>query len=192
MYHEIGLKPDRNDPGLVRTPTQFRKDLQTLYDAGFLPVNLNDVATDSIDIPAGKSPVVLTFDDARGTQFKLIETNNAMKIDPDCAVGIMDAFHKEHPEWAMRGTFFVLPKSKATIEPFAQPGLGNQKLAYLLEQGMEIGNHTTLHKSLRNMTPAQIQEEIGNANNTILAAAPGAKITAFAVPWASSRAKKRI
>jgi peptidoglycan/xylan/chitin deacetylase (PgdA/CDA1 family) len=47
---------------------------------------------------------------------------------------------------------------------------------------MEIGNHTTLHKSLRNMTPEQIQEEIGNANNEILAAVPDAKITAFAVP----------
>ncbi|MES2464286.1 MAG: polysaccharide deacetylase family protein [Armatimonadota bacterium] len=182
MYHEIGDKPDRRDPALVRTPVQFRKDLQTLYDAGFLPVNLNDIANNSIDIPAGKSPVVLTFDDARGSQFKLIETENAMKIDPNSALGIMDAFHKEHPEWAMRGTFFILPKSKATMEPFGQVGLGNQKIAYLLEQGMEIGNHTTLHKSLRRMTAAQIQEEIGNANNSILAVAPEAKITAFAVP----------
>jgi peptidoglycan/xylan/chitin deacetylase (PgdA/CDA1 family) len=182
MYHEIGNKPDRRDPGLVRTPAQFRKDLQNLYDQGFLPVNMYDVAINSIDLPPGKSPVVLTFDDARGTQFKLIETADSMKIDPDCAVGIMDAFHKEHPEWKMRGTFFILPKSKATIEPFAQPGLGNQKIAYILDNGMEIGNHTTLHKSLRSMSPAQIQEEIGNANNQILAVAPEAKITAFAVP----------
>jgi peptidoglycan/xylan/chitin deacetylase (PgdA/CDA1 family) len=182
MYHEIGGKPVRNDPALVRTPDQFRQDLETLYAAGFLPVNMSDIASNSIDLPAGKSPVVLTFDDARGSQFKLIETDNAMKIDPDCALGIMDAFHKAHPDWAMRGTFFVLPKSKATMEPFGQIGLGNQKLAYLVEQGMEIGNHTTLHKSLRNMTPEQIQEEIGNANNAILAAVPEAKITSFAVP----------
>ncbi len=182
MYHEIGNTPVRNDPALVRSPEQFRKDLQMLYDAGFLPVNLNDVATNSIDLPAGKSPVVLTFDDARESQFKLIETETAMKIDPDSALGIMDAFHKEHPEWEMRGTFFVLPKSQATMEPFGQVGLGNQKLSYLIEQGMEIGNHTTLHKSLRNMTPEQIQQEIGNANNVILEAVPDAKITAFAVP----------
>ena len=182
MYHEIGTKPEPRDPGLVRTPEQFKKDLQNLYDNGFLPVNLNDVATDSIDIPAGKSPVVLTFDDARGTQFKLIETAKSQEIDPNCAVGIMAAFHKAHPEWAMRATFFILPKSKATIEPFSQLGLGNQKIAYILQQGMEIGNHTTLHKSLRNMTPAQLQEEIGNANNEIMAAAPDAKVTSFAVP----------
>lgn len=182
MYHEIGTKPEPRDPGLVRTPEQFRKDLQNLYDSGFLPVNLADVATNSIDLPAGKSPVVLTFDDARGTQFKLIETAKSQEIDPNCAVGILGAFHKAHSEWAMRATFFILPKSKATIEPFSQPGLGSQKIAYILQQGMEIGNHTTLHKSLRNMTPAQIQEEIGNANNEIMAASPDAKITTFAVP----------
>jgi hypothetical protein len=90
MYHEIGGKPVRKDPALVRTPDQFRQDLETLYAAGFLPVNMSDIASNSIDLPAGKSPVVLTFDDARGSQFKLIETDNAMKIDPDCALGIMD------------------------------------------------------------------------------------------------------
>ncbi|MBC8103564.1 MAG: polysaccharide deacetylase family protein [Cytophagales bacterium] len=182
MYHEIGLKPDRNDPGLVRTPTQFKADLQSLYNAGFLPVNLSDVVNDSIRLPAGKSPVVLTFDDARETQFKLLETDKALQIDPNCAIGILDAFHKAHPEWEMRGTFFVLPKSKVTMESFRQVGMGGQKLAYLVEQGMEIGNHTTLHKSLRNMSPAQIQEEIGNANNVILASVPDAKIRAMAVP----------
>jgi peptidoglycan/xylan/chitin deacetylase (PgdA/CDA1 family) len=82
----------------------------------------------------------------------------------------------------MRATFFVLPKSKKTIEPFGQLGLGNDKLDYIVKSGMELGNHTTLHLSMRSMTPEQIQQEIGNANNEILAAVPGAKIETMAVP----------
>jgi hypothetical protein len=182
MYHEIGGKPDKKDPGLNRTVEEFKGDLQALYDAGFRPVNMSDVVRDNIDVPAGKSPVVLTFDDARATQFKLIETDKAQQIDPNCAVGIMTDFHKTHPDWPMKATFYVLPKSKMTLDAFGQYGLGDQKMQYLVSQGFEIGNHTTFHKRMTNMTPDQIQTEIGNANNEIEDAVPGIKIYTMAVP----------
>jgi len=182
MYHEIGGKPAPKDPALVRTVEGFKKDLELLYAAGFRPVNLADVVNDRIDVPAGKSPVVLTFDDARGSQFKLDETDKELKIDPNCAVGILKAFHDAHPDWGMKGTFFVLPKSKVTLDAFGQLGLGNQKMSWLVSNGFELGNHTTFHKSLRHMSPAQIQAEIGNANNRILEAVPGYKVETMAVP----------
>jgi peptidoglycan/xylan/chitin deacetylase (PgdA/CDA1 family) len=181
MYHEV--KGTVSDPKkLTRSIADFKQDLDLLYNAGFRPVNLGDVVNDHIDVPAGKSPVVLTFDDARASQFQLIETPSELKIDPNCALGILDAFHKQHPDWSMRATFFVLPKSKYTLEPFGQLGLGNDKMQYIVKQGMEIGNHTTSHHDMARMTPAQIQEEIGNANNAILEAVPDAKIQVMAVP----------
>jgi hypothetical protein len=82
----------------------------------------------------------------------------------------------------MKATFFVLPKSERTMDSFGQVGLGTQKLAWLHEQGMELANHTTLHKSLANMTPAELQKEIGNAHNRILEAVPDAKVECLAVP----------
>ena len=182
MYHEIGGKPVKSDPSLVRQVDAFRKDVQLLYDAGFRPVNLSDVLEDRIDLPPGTSPVVLTFDDGRESQFRLIETSDALKIDPDCAMGVLDAFHKKHPDWEMRATFFVLPKSRKTMEPFGQLGRGAQKLDYLLKEGMEIGNHSTLHEDMSRMTPAQLQAEIGGAHNSLTAMAPEAKITAIALP----------
>lgn len=182
MYHEIGGKDDPRDPNLNRTVAEFRGDIQALYDAGFRPVNMSDVVENHIDIPAGKSPVVLTFDDARQTQFKLIEQAKSMQVDPNSAVGVLEDFHKQHPDWALKGTFYILPKSKATLEPFGQLGMGDQKMAFLIHEGFEIGNHTTLHKRMTNMSPAQIQEEVGNANNEILAAIPDAKIVTMAVP----------
>lgn len=182
MYHEIGGVPVASDPHLVRPIAAFRKDLELMYAAGFRPVNMADVLNNEINLPAGMSPIVLTFDDARASQFRLIETPNALKIDPNCALGILDEFHKKHPDWEMRATFFVLPRSELTLEPFGQPGLGDQKMNYLVDQGMEIGNHTIHHRSSRNMTPEQIQAEIGGAHKRILEAVPKAKIQVVALP----------
>jgi peptidoglycan/xylan/chitin deacetylase (PgdA/CDA1 family) len=182
MYHEIGGRPVASDPGLVRSVAAFKKDLELLYDAGFRPVNLSDVLNDSIDIPAGTSPVVLTFDDGRESQFRLIDKGNAYRVDPDCALGVMQAFHERHPGWRMRATFFVLPQSERTRDIFGQAGLGAQKVDYLLGQGMEIGNHTVHHKDLSRLSAAEIQAEIGGAHNALLAIAPRATIRAVALP----------
>ena len=185
MYHEIGggKVGGGSDPTLVRPVATFKKDLELLYEAGFRPVNLADVLDNHIDVPAGTSPVVLTFDDGRESQFRLTETADALKVDPDCALGILQSFSKRHPDWRMRATFFVLPPSAKTTEVFGQAGLGPQKLRYLLDNGMEIGNHTLLHQNLSRMTPAQLQAEIGGAHNALLALVPDAKIKAVALPY---------
>lgn len=183
MYHEVVPKTPSRDPGkMFRSVSAFQKDLEAMYAAGFRPVNLSDVVNDTIDVPAGTSPVVLTFDDGRESQFRLNETSSALKIDPNCAIGILQAFHKTHPDWRMRATFFVLPKSNTTNDVFGQVGLGAQKLQYLLKEGMEIGNHSVHHKDMSRMTPDQIQAEIGAANNALLADAPGAAIQVVALP----------
>lgn len=181
MYHDVGGKPYPRDPGLVRSVDAFKKDLELLYAANFRPVNLSDVLNNSIHLPPGKSPVVFTFDDARASQFRLIEGAAERRIDPDCALGILQAFHQKHSDWDLRATFFVLPRSEKTQEPFGQPG-ADDKFRYLVEQGMELANHSIHHRSFRHMTPDRIQAEIGGANNLILQAAPKARITSVALP----------
>lgn len=182
MYHEIRGTVN-SVPKLTRSVASFQEDLEVLHKAGFYPVNMGDVVENNIQVPPGKSPVVLTFDDARGSQFQLLETANSLQVDPQSAVGVMEAFHKKHgDEWPLRGTFFVLPKSKATLDAFGQTGLGDQKMQYLVDKGFEIGNHSTYHKSMRPMNPAQIQEELGYANNKILEGAPKAQVRVFALP----------
>ncbi len=190
MYHEVKGKENKS---LTRSVADFQKDLELMYEAGFYPVNLSDVANNNISVPAGKSPIVLTFDDGRQSQFNLIETPTTMKVDPDCALGILEAFNRKHPtDWPLRATFFVLPKSPKTMDTFGQLGLGGQKMQYLLQKGMEIGNHTTNHKTLRGMTAAQIQQEIGYANNQLLLDAPDAKIQVFAAPRGQFPSDKKL
>src|SRR5450756_2587487 len=68
VYHLIG---DAEGPW-TRTPANFRKDLERLYRLGYRTVKLSDYLSGNIDLPAGTSPVVLTFDDSSPNQFRLV------------------------------------------------------------------------------------------------------------------------
>jgi hypothetical protein len=68
-YHRIGEPEGR----WTRSPTHFRDDLERLWSAGYRAVALDAFVTGSIDLPAGTSPVVLTFDDSSPGQFRYLE-----------------------------------------------------------------------------------------------------------------------
>ena len=48
----------------ARTPANFRKDLERLREGGYRLVGLGDFLDGRIDLPAGTTPAVLTFDDS--------------------------------------------------------------------------------------------------------------------------------
>lgn len=143
MYHNFG----KEEKVTTRTPDNFKKDLETLYKNGYRAINLKDYVTGNINIPAGFSPVVLTFDDGVKSQFNVIEKNGKNEIDPNCAVGVMEAFYKEHPDFGLKATFFI----NGGI-PFEQKDEVKYKLNYLVSHGMEIGNHTMSHVNLKNIS----------------------------------------
>ena len=78
------------------------------------------------DLPAGLSPVVITFDDASPGQFRYIEDKGQLKVDPRSAVGIWDAFAAKHPEWKGRGTFCVLTAANEGHALFGERGIQGQ------------------------------------------------------------------
>ena len=59
-YHRIG----NNEGEWVRSEAHFRNDLQMLWDRGYRPVTMRDVANGNINLPEGTSPVVFVFDDS--------------------------------------------------------------------------------------------------------------------------------
>src|SRR5680860_1826061 len=63
----------RQEDHFTRTIEDFHADLQWLYDHEFYVIPMADLVRDNISAPAGKHPVVLTFDDASPSQFRLIE-----------------------------------------------------------------------------------------------------------------------
>lgn len=152
MYHDIS---DREGEW-SRHYENFRKDLEIFYQKGYRLISLKDFLDNNIDIPAGFSPIIFTFDDGTKGQFNLIERDGELVIDPVCAVGILEEFNKEYPDFGMAATFYVYYPI-----PFRQKEYIGQKFKYLIKNGMDIGNHTYSHANLREISRDEIQKEIG-------------------------------
>lgn len=182
MYHRILAKERESD--LNRRPESLRSDLETLRSKGYFPVSALDLVENTMAVPAGKTPVVLTFDDALPSQFKTVTgADGKTHIDPDCAVGIMESFHKKYTDWPEKATFFVLPGGGRNAEPFGQADSVARKFKYLSDHGYEIANHTTTHGNMRRMDAAKIQQELASAVKSIKQVAPQADMRTFALPY---------
>lgn len=149
MYHSIG----NEEKEWVRTPQNFLKDLNTLYEKGYRPISLTDYVTGQITTEPGKTPVVITFDDGNLNNFEYLADGTIRK---DSAVGILLDFHALHPDFPLEATFFLDGQ-----RPFRQNDSIGKKLDFLIEQGMDVGNHTKGHENLKNLTVAAIQTQIG-------------------------------
>lgn len=185
MYHAIGGPAARRGKGpydragLNISPETFRKHLERMREAGWYPMNLRDILDPRMHVPAGKTPVVLTFDDGRPSQFRFLPDGT---VDPDCAVGILEQFHREHPDWPLRGTFYIMPSGPV---PFGSERQAAAKLRYLLERGFEIGNHSTTHKMFARLTPEGIRKEVAGCVKWVRGVAPGATMDTLALPGGS-------
>jgi len=176
----------------------FRRDLERLYASGYRPVTVSEVVDKKIDLPAGLSPVVFTFDDAGPSQFSYIDHNGTLEIDPNSAVGIWLAFHKEHPDWRNKATFCLLPAGAAGHAFFGEKGIEGQKsewrfrkVRFLAEQGFELCGHTLWHANLGKYSDAVVQEQIARGTLAIDSAVPGYRVRTFALPlgvWPKNRA----
>ncbi|MEJ8553546.1 polysaccharide deacetylase family protein [Tepidibacter sp. Z1-5] len=150
MYHNIG----QDESTWVRTPDNFRKDLNTLYKKGYRAIRLNDYVSGNINTKVGFTPVVITFDDGNENNFRVFEKDGNIKIDPNCAVGILEDFKKSHPDFDTTATFFL------NSNIFNQPEYVDYKLKFLLENGYDIGNHTSYHTDLSKSDKDTIQNTI--------------------------------
>ncbi len=171
--------------------TAFRQDIQWLYDHKYRPVSLHDYVLGEIDCPAGMSPVILTFDDALKGQFRYTPDG---KVDPDCAVGILDDFHAQHPDWALKGTFFVLTNGDPKLPPpFYQAETAQGKMDYLVREGFEIGNHTVHHLlGMRHWPDARVQQEFAQAVTNIHAFLPTYTVDTLALPYGVFPQNKKL
>jgi peptidoglycan/xylan/chitin deacetylase (PgdA/CDA1 family) len=177
-YHRI----DRPEGRWTRTPENFRRDLEMLWERGYRLVALNDYVDGRMRIPRGTSPVVLTFDDSSPGQFRYLERGGEWVIDPDCAVGILESFERAHPEFGRAATFFVLPGADPPNRLFDQPALATRKLAYLASRGYEIGNHTLWHANLSRYPEPVVRRQVASAQEWIQRHVPGYRPRALALP----------
>ncbi len=193
-YHLI----DTADGRYARERARFARDLELIYKRGYRPVSISQLLDRKIDLPKGLSPVVFVFDDASPSQFRYIERNGNLEIDPTSGVGIWMNFRKTHPDWANKAVFCMLSGAAAGRSFFGDKGIEGQKsewrhkkVQYLKEQGFELCNHTLWHANLSKYSDAVVQEQIARGEMAIDSAVSGYNVRTFALPlgvWPKNRA----
>ena len=177
MYHGIG----EEESEWVRTAENFKKDLYTLYEKGYRLISLRDYINNNIKVEAGFTPVVLTFDDGLLNQFNIIEDGINRYIDPLCAVGILEEFYKEHPDFGRAASFFVYYPT-----PFRQKDLIKEKFEFLIDNGYEIGNHGYNHENLGKISIEAIQESLAKNVQKTREILPEYTVESLALPYGAA------
>jgi len=169
MHHRLVPKIDSE---FDMTPEWFAAELERLHRERYYPVTMLQVATRDLGhVPAGRSPVVLTFDDSTRGQ---LHYSAKGEIAPDSAVGMLLDFGKRNPDFPAVASFYL------NRDPFAL-GDPHRVVGDLLAHGFEVGNHTYDHVPLQ-LSPAKVQQQLGELAAMVSAAAPGAAARTVALP----------
>ena len=174
VYHRIGEEGKQS-----RTPENFLSDLEYLYEQGYRCVSLRELVANHIAVEPGYTPVVITFDEADPSQFRYLEEDGRLQVDPRCAMGIMENFAKEHPDFNMTATFFVLPQL------FGQEEYEEMKLRYLVEHGYDIGCRTPNNVELGGLGDAKVLQELAESIRMVKEFLPDYEPMAIALPGGS-------
>ena len=188
MYHGI-IDTEENSytggnvdkAGYNRTAKAFREDLEFYYQSGYRMIRLNDYINGKIDVKEGLSPIILTFDDGDKNNFNVLgkDDNGNLKIDPNCAVGILEEFKKKYPDYNITATFFVM----AGI--FNQSTYNEEILNWLIDHGYDIGNHTTIHPDFTTISTEKTKEVVGKMYQKLDELIPNKYVKIVALPYGS-------
>ncbi|GAB1824586.1 polysaccharide deacetylase family protein [Herbidospora sp. RD11066] len=172
MYHRIIENPATQDD---RTPKQFRTELDRLAKEGYVPVTAAEYVTGKIDIPAGKHPVVLTFDDSSPSQVTLDGSGTPAK---DTAAAILLEAGAKHPGFRPVGTFYV------TRDMFGKSSKAEQAqiIAWMKQRGFELGNHTKDHTNLMGKSKQIVLDEV-TAGHKLITDLNGGPVVTLALPY---------
>jgi len=180
MFHNFIETYKSGDKLYTTTFNDFRELLQTLYDKDYRLINVSDYLNNNISVPAGCIPMIFTFDDGTSGQFNLVEDNRKLIANAQSAVGIMEKFNKTHPDFGLKGTFYV----NLGLKTFEGSGTLAERMNYLKNMGFEIGNHTMTHIMLNKVKSVEkIQKEIGGNQKKMYELIPDYKMISFSLPY---------
>ena len=189
MYHGIVNLTDEetkytggnvDKDGYNRTTESFRRDLEFYYENGYRMIRLMDYVNGEISTPLGYSPIILTFDDGREDNFKVLgKDENGLQIDPNCAVGILEEFKKKYPDFNVTATFFV------NSGLFQQKEYNEEILNWLVSHGYDVGNHTTTHPDFTKINEDQALEAVAKVYQQLDEIIPNKYVPIVALPFGS-------
>ncbi len=177
MYHGI-----MDNPPYHRTKEEFTKDLQTMYDLGYRLITLDEYLTGRIKTEPGMTPIHLTFDDGLDTTFALKKTADGFTVDENTAIGILEDFCKEHPDFGHGASLYF----HDTENNFGDVGTDKDRFDWLLEHGYELGNHTATHDNLSTLTEPEVIKEVGRVEKYVESLYPDMKLRVLTYPFGAT------
>jgi peptidoglycan/xylan/chitin deacetylase (PgdA/CDA1 family) len=185
MFHRFIEKyePD-TEKEYTTTFSEFEALLEELYEKNFRLISMKDFIDCNISVPAGTMPMVFTFDDGTPGQFNLIKEDGMLKANPKSALGIMIKFNEKHPDFGLKGIFYV--NLDTGDNTFKGEGSLKERFEYLENLGFEIGNHTWGHVDYTKskfLSPEPIQESLGKNQEKLYEILPGHDFYSLALPF---------
>ncbi len=171
MYHQL-REGGGSDWDL--SPEEFRAELVRLFDSGYVPITTAQYVTGEFDLPAGLSPVVLTFDDSTRSQARLAEDGT---FAPDTSMGILVDVAADFEHVEPIASLYVITSSL-----FGGGSDGPDIVRALHEHGMEIGNHTHTHPNLRSLDAAGVQAELAGNVRIVRELVGDVEVASLALP----------
>jgi hypothetical protein len=108
MFHNFIDNLDlTTDKDFTTSFNAFENLLETLYNEGYRLISMRDFIDHNISVPVGMKPMVFTFDDGSSGQYNLINDNGKLAVNPMSAVGIMIKFNEKHPDFGLKGIFYL-------------------------------------------------------------------------------------
>lgn len=195
MYHNIVTDPSL-EGHLYRTADELYADLQWLYDNNFYLVGMNAVVRGQFDVPAGKHPAVLTFDDSSSMHISfelgpdgepLLDENGEYILTPNTAVEVMERFAADHPDFGVTAHFAIIPAFGFSWPGWNQEGLFEAKVQWLVDNGYEVGNHTSDHPELSKLDTSNFARNIAEpyiaVNNVVDSSHPNFAMHILTLPY---------
>ena len=188
MYHGIHNITDNkytggnvDKDGYQRTKEAFINDLEFYYNSGYRMIRLEDYINGIVDVEAGYSPIVLTFDDGLENSIKVtgLDENGEIIIDPNSAVGVLEQFKQKYPDFNVTATFFV------NGGLFQQSEYNEKILNWLVDHGYDVGNHSYSHADFTTISKEKSAQEIGSLYNLLDKYIPGKYVNIVALPFGS-------
>ncbi|KAB2342714.1 polysaccharide deacetylase family protein [Actinomadura rudentiformis] len=177
MYHRIMKKTELS---LDRSVTEFRNEVTRLAKEGYVPITAAELVSGRIDVPLGKHPVVLTFDDSTPGHFGLDAQG---RPKPDTAVAILMEVAAKFPGFRPVATFYL------NDDLFGMGDQAGAGLKWLQQHGFDLGNHTVSHPDLSQLSQKEVQKEIGGMESKIFSLT-GTHAATLAYPFGSVPEKR--